>query len=57
MTIAYSWNNGLVFGIVHSQYKDINKGTGDMFEERVESAPVRPMVIVYLGPFQFIIAW
>lgn len=57
MKIVTRWNNGIVFGIAHQSYIDLDEAEGETFEERMEDAPEKPMIFVYFGPLIFIFVW
>jgi hypothetical protein len=51
--------NGIVFGISHQYYVDVDllvEEEGEI-EEKLERAPRVPMIFIYIGPLQFIVTW
>jgi len=57
MNIHTKLQNGIVFGIAHQYYMDLDEAEGETFEERVENVEPSPMIFIYLGPLIFIITW
>jgi hypothetical protein len=58
MRITFRFINGLVFGLSHQYYYDLDAVEGDKtFGDKIQEAPRVPMVFLYLGPFQFIVTW
>jgi hypothetical protein len=57
MSIDYRWSNGLVFGIAHHYFLDFAAVEAESLKEKMEEAPAKPMIFLYLGPIQLIITW
>ena len=59
MKVSLKFMNGLVFGVSHQYYVDLDAVAerGTSFEEKMQIAPRVPMVFLFLGPLHFIITW
>lgn len=59
MKVSMKFMNGLVFGISHQYYIDLDAVEDDdkTFSEKMGEAPRVPMIFLYFGPLQFVITW
>ena len=57
MRFSFRWLNGLVFGITHQYMMDFDNAEGNSFEEKMQTAPKVPFVMVFLGPLQLTLTW